>query len=374
MTSDAHRLRALHDLGQSPWLDNLRRGWLTGGELAAWVDRGIRGLTSNPSIFQKAISAGTDYDEQFGDLIAGGTDVADAYWDLVTSDIEGALALLRPVYDASEAIDGYVSVEVAPDLARDAAGTEAAARHLHERIDEPNLYVKIPGTAEGLSPIRAMIGEGRSINVTLIFSLDRYAEVMEAYLAGLEDHLGRHADADLSRISSVASFFISRVDTEVDRRLDEIGTERALGLRGKTAVAQGQVAYTRFLETFRGPRWEALAARGARVQRPLWASTSTKNPAYPDTTYVDLLIGPDTVNTMPEESIVAFLDHGTVARTIDADPAGAQAVLDAVQEVGVDLDDVGRVLEDQGVAAFSKSFDELLGALGAKAAELGAAG
>jgi transaldolase len=369
MTKDSNRLQELHRQGQSPWLDNLRRGWLTSGELAAWVDRGIRGLTSNPSIFQKAISSGSDYDEQFGGLIAAGTSVNDAYWQLVTSDIEGALAILRPVYDSSDGVDGFVSVEVAPDLARDSAGTEAAARHLHTAIDEPNLYVKIPGTAEGLAPIQAMIAEGRSINITLIFSLDRYAEVMEAYISGLEAHEG-----DLSRISSVASFFISRVDTEVDRRLDEIGTGAALALRGKAAVAQGQVAYQRFRDTFAGPRWDALVARGARVQRPLWASTSTKNPAYPDTSYVDLLIGPDTVNTMPEETIQAFLDHGTVRRTIDADPASAQAALAALGAVGVDLDDVGRVLEDQGVAAFAKSFDELLGALDTKAAELGAAG
>jgi transaldolase len=386
MTGDPNRLHALHDLGQSPWLDNLRRGWLASGELEAWVDRGIRGLTSNPSIFQKAISAGSDYDEQFGDLIAGGRSVGDAYWDLVTSDIEGALALLRPVYDSSDGVDGFVSVEVAPDLARDAAGTEAAARLLHTTIDQPNLYVKIPGTAEGLGPIQTMIGEGRSINITLIFSLERHAEVMEAYLSGLEHHLDVLRASDLggadspppelalAKISSVASFFISRVDTEVDRRLEEIGTEAALALRGKTAVAQGQVAYQQFRKTFSGPRWEALAARGARVQRPLWASTSTKNPAYPDTSYVDELIGPDTVNTMPEDTIEAFLDHGTVARTIDAEPGAAEAVLAAVSEVGVDLVDVGRVLEDQGVAAFAKSFDELLGALDTKAAELGASG
>jgi len=365
--TDANRLHALEDLGQSPWMDNLRRGWLTSGELAQWVERGIRGLTSNPSIFQKAISAGSDYDEQFGDLIQAGTSVTDAYWRLVTSDIEGALALLRPVYDASEGLDGFVSVEVAPDLARDAAGTEAAARHLHQAIAQPNLYVKIPGTAEGVAPIRTMIAEGHSINVTLIFSLDRYAEVMEAYLSGLE-----RAEGDLSGISSVASFFISRVDTEVDRRLDEIGTAAALALRGKGAVAQAQVAYARFRATFQGDRWEALAARGARVQRPLWASTSTKNPAYPDTTYVDHLIGPDTVNTMPEETIDAFLDHGTAVRTVDADADAAQATLDALAEVGVDLGDVAQVLEDQGVGAFAKSFDELIGALDAKAAELGA--
>jgi transaldolase len=361
------RLHELHAAGQSPWMDNLRRGWLTSGELAAWIERGIRGLTSNPSIFQKAISSGSDYDEQFGDLISDGTSVTDAYWRLVTSDIEGALALLRPVYDTSDGVDGYVSVEVAPDLARDTAGTETAARQLHEGIAEPNLYVKIPGTAEGVPAIQTMIAEGRSINVTLIFSLDRYAEVMEAYLAGLEA-----AEGDLSRISSVASFFISRVDTEVDRRLDEIGTAAALALRGKGAVAQAQVAYAHFAATFAGSRWDALAARGARVQRPLWASTSTKNPAYADTTYVDLLIAPDTVNTMPEETIEAFLDHGTVARTADADPAAAQGVLDALADVGVDLAEVAQVLEEQGVASFAKSFDELIGALDAKAAELGA--
>ena len=243
----------------------------------------------------------------------------------------------------------------------------AAARHLHETIARPNLLVKIPGTAEGVSAIQQMISEGRSINVTLIFSLGRYGEVMEAYLSGLEA-----AEGDLSRISSVASFFISRVDTEVDRRLEEIGTNAALSLRGKAAVAQAQLAYQRFLVVFQGPRWEALVARGARVQRPLWASTSVKNPAYPDTLYVDQLIGPDTVNTMPEDTIEAFLDRGTVERTVDADFEGAQSTLDTLAEVGVDLDDVALVLEEQGVAAFAKAFDELIGALDTKAAELGA--
>jgi transaldolase len=369
VSSTDDRLARLLELGQSPWLDNLRRGWITSGELQRWVDRGIRGLTSNPSIFQKAISTGSDYDDQFGRLVAEGVGVDAVYWELVVEDIRGALDVLRPVHDASDGLDGYVSVEVAPDLARDSAGTEAAARELHERIAAPNLYVKIPGTAEGLAPIQAMIAEGRSINVTLIFSLERYAEVMEAYLAGLEAATG-----DLSQISSVASFFVSRVDTEVDRRLTEVGSDAALALRGRTAVAQAQVAYQRFLDTFRGPRWEALAARGARVQRPLWASTSTKDPGLPDTLYVDTLIGPDTVNTMPEATIDAFADHGTVARTVDADPEGAEAVLAQVREVGVDLDDVARVLEQEGVAAFAKSFDELLGALDAKAAALGADG
>jgi len=361
------RLQRLFDeQGQSPWLDNLRRGWITGGELQAWVDRGIRGITSNPSIFQKAMGTGHDYDTQLTEL--AGQSIDDAYWALVVRDIEDALAILRPVYDASGGEDGYVSVEVAPALARDTEGTIAAARELHQRIAEPNLYVKIPGTAEGIPAIRQMIAEGHSINVTLIFSLDRYQEVMEAYLSGLEA-----CDGDLTTISSVASFFISRVDTEVDRRLDELGTPEALALRGRGAVAQAQVAYDLFLQTFSGPRWEALAERGARVQRPLWASTSTKNEAYPDTLYVDTLIGPDTVNTMPDATLDAFEDHGTVARTIDADPAAARAVLAAIEAAGVDLDDVGRRLEDEGVAAFEKSFDELLDTLGTKAEELGAA-
>ncbi|MGH9209409.1 MAG: transaldolase [Acidimicrobiales bacterium] len=355
----------LHDLytdyGQSPWLDNLRRGWITGGELARWVERGIRGITSNPTIFQKAISSSDEYDAQFGALVDGGTAVEDAYWGLVITDIEDALRILRPVHDASDGVDGYVSIEVAPDLARDEAGTIAAARDLHRRIDEPNLYVKIPATAEGVGAIRQMISEGRSINVTLIFGLDRYDEVIEAYLSGLEEFAG-----DLSQIASVASFFVSRVDTEVDRRLEAIGSVEALGLRGKAAVAQAQAAYALFQSRFQGPRWDALVARGARVQRPLWASTSTKNPAYPDTLYADALIGPDTVDTMPESTLDAFEDHGTLARTLDADVDAARRVLVEVERVGVDLDDVTATLEDQGVATFAKSFDELIGALEAK--------
>jgi transaldolase len=360
-----HDLARLH--GQSPWLDNLRRGWITDGELERWVERGIRGITSNPSIFQKAIAGSSEYDEQFGDLVSGGAGIADAYWDLVTSDISAALRILEPVHRDSGGIDGHVSVEVAPDLARDTAGTVAAARHLHERIADANLLVKIPGTAEGLPAIETMIGEGRSVNVTLIFGVDRYGEVIEAYLRGLEAREG-----DLSDVASVASFFVSRVDTEVDRRLDALGTAEATALRGRAAVAQAQLAYQLFLDRFSGPRWEALVARGARVQRPLWASTSTKDPAYPDTLYVDELIGRDTVNTMPETTLEAFEDHGTLARTIDADPGRARADLDAIAELGIDLDDVARVLEDQGVAAFAKSFDELLESLSEKADDLGA--
>ncbi len=360
------RLHDLHDHGgQSPWLDNLRRGYLRSGELERFVERGIRGITSNPSIFQKAISGSADYDEQFQDLVAAGSTIEDLYWQMVIDDIEGALALLRPVHEASDGTDGFVSVEVDPGLARDTEGTIAAARELHERIAEPNLFVKIPATAEGVPAIEQMIAEGRSINVTLIFSIERYEAVMEAYLRGLERAV--EAGLDIAPVRSVASFFISRVDTEIDNRLTAIGTDEALALRGRAAVAQGQLAYQRFREIFAGPRWERLAAAGAAVQRPLWASTSTKNPDYPDTLYVDTLIGPDTVNTLPENTIEAFDDHGTVARTVDADPEAARAVVDAVTAAGVDLADVARVLEDEGVAAFEKSFDELLTSLRTKA-------
>jgi transaldolase len=359
----------LHDLyrtqGQSPWLDNMRRGWITGGQLARWVERGVRGITSNPTIFQKAISGSDEYDTQFRELVAGGASIDQAYWALVTSDIEDGLRILRPVHDESDGVDGYISVEVAPDLARDRDRTVIAARELHALIDEPNLFVKVPATVEGVDAIRTLIGEKHSINVTLIFGLDRYAEVIEAYISGLEA-----AEGDLSGIASVASFFVSRVDTEVDQRLEAIGTDAALALRGTAAVAQAQLAYTQFAATFTGPRWQALVERGARVQRPLWASTSTKNPAFPDTMYVDTLMAPDTVNTMPEGTLDAFEDHGTLARTADADPAAAQRALDAIAEVGVDIDDVSRALEEQGVASFAKSFDELIAALDTKSQSL----
>lgn len=360
------RLQELHDrCGQSPWLDNIRRGWITGGDLQRWVERGVRGLTSNPSIFQKAITATADYDEEFRDSIDDGLDVESSYWRLVTSDISAAAGVLLPVYDASDGVDGYVSVEVAPDLARDSAATAEAARGLHEQLALPNLYVKIPGTAEGLAPIEAMIAEGNSINVTLIFSVERYLEVADAYMSGLEQRTG-----DLSRVSSVASFFVSRIDTEVDRRLEAVGTAEALGLRGRAAVANAKVAYSHFQRLCSQPRWQALAARGARPQRLLWASTSTKNPAYPDTLYVDELIGEGTVNTLPDATLEAFEDHGTVEPTLDAGIDEAAGVLERIAAVGVDLEAVTAQLEDEGVAAFAKSFDELLGVLGDKADEL----
>lgn len=367
-----NRLQSLSaELGQSPWLDNLMRSYLTSGQLAEFRDRGVRGLTSNPSIFQKAIEGSDDYDEQFRRLASGDDPVIDAYWEMVVADIHGACDVFDAVYDETDGLDGYVSVEVDPGLAHDGPGTETAARDLHERLRRRNLMVKIPATVEGLPAIEQMIAEGRNINVTLIFSLERHRAVMDAYLAGLE-RLADDPSADLSRVASVASFFISRVDVEVDRRLEAIGTDEALALRGKAAIAQAMLAYRQFRATFSGPRWEALAARGARVQRPLWASTGRKNPDYSDVLYVDRLIGPDTVNTLPEETLEAFADHGTLARTIDTDVAEADRVWQALAAVGVDMDEVSAKLEREGVDAFMKSFDGLIDALEQKSAELGA--
>jgi transaldolase len=360
--------RLYHEQGQSPWLDNLTRVYLRDRTLGRLVADGIRGVTANPTIFAKAIEGSDAYDEQFAALTAQGRPVLDAYWDLVVDDIGDALGVLRPTFDASAGTDGFVSVEVAPELARDTDATIAAARELHERIARPNLLVKLPATGEGVPAVQAMIAEGRSINITLIFSLARYAEVIDAYLAGLQTLA--QGGGDLASVHSVASFFVSRVDTEVDRRLDAIGTSDALALKGQAAVAQARLAYRLFGDRFAGDRWERLAARGARPQRPLWASTSTKNPAYPDTLYVDSLIGPDTVNTLPEATIAAFEDHGTIARTIDSGVDHAGAVMDRLAEVGVDMDDVGRTLEDQGVASFHQSFAHVLQALERKARQL----
>ena len=362
-------IRLYEEFGQSPWLDNLQRGYLTSGQLAQLRDRGIRGLTSNPTIFQKAIAGSADYDEQFRGLAADANATLDDYWAMVLQDINGAADVLDSVYESSDGVDGYVSVEVNPGLAHDGPGTESAARDLHERLGRRNVMVKIPATAAGTAPIRQMLSEGRNINVTLIFSLARYQDVMNAYLEGLETYAGTDG-AELSRVASVASFFISRVDTEVDRRLEAIATAEALALRGKAAVAQGQLAYKAFQETFSGERWDALAAQGARVQRPLWASTSTKNPAFPDTMYVDQLIGPNTVNTLPDSTIEAFADHGTLARTIDADVTTAEVVWASLAAVGVDMDDVAEQLEREGVSSFEKSFTELIDVLDAKGAEL----
>jgi transaldolase len=367
----------LHDLystgGQSPWLDNLKRSYLSSGRLAELVSKGVRGLTSNPTIMAKAIAVGEDYDEEFSAALKAGQSVEEAYWDLVVSDVVGALGVFRPLYDKSGGADGFVSIEVSPGLAHDTEGTIASARQLHERIAEPNVLVKIPATAEGLGAIETMIAEGRSINVTLIFSLERYREVVEAYLSGLERLVA--AGGEVSKVASVASFFVSRVDTEVDRRLEAIAKENtrspraaaALGLRGSAAVAQARLAYKAYLELFSGARFEALEKQGARRQRPLWASTSTKNPAYGDLVYVDSLVANDTVNTMPEETIELYLDHGLAVAITEADLAEAASSFARLAECGIDMADVAEVLEKEGVASFAASFDDLIDKLREKA-------
>ncbi|MGC8626588.1 MAG: transaldolase [Acidimicrobiales bacterium] len=362
----------LHELytegGQSPWIDNLSRGAIQSGRLAKLVEDGIRGVTSNPSIFQKAMTGSGAYDDEFARLIRAGS-VENAFWEMAIADITAALEIFHPLYDQSGHADGFVSLEVSPALAYDTDGTARDARNFHERIAMPNLLVKIPATEQGVPAIHQMISEGRNINVTLIFSLERYDAVIEAYISGLEAFAA--SGGDLSTVHSVASFFVSRVDTEVDRRLEAIGTPAALAMRGKAAVSQAKLAYQLFLQRFSGPRWEKLRASGAHYQRPLWASTSTKNPAYPDLLYVSTLIGPNTVNTMPDATVEAFMDHGRVARTVDTGVQEAKDHLVALAEAGIDMADVARTLEDEGVAAFSKSYDELLQALQDKANELG---
>ncbi len=358
------------DYGQSPWLDNLTRPYLRDGTLEQMVVDGIRGVTANPTIFARAIKGSDAYDDQFRTLVASGRSVTDAYWELVIDDVRDACAVLRPTFDASGGTDGFVSIEVAPELARDSNATSVAARELHDRIALPNVFVKIPATAEGIASIHDMTAEGRSINITLIFSLSRYADVIEAYLSGLEAFA--QGGGDLTTVHSVASFFVSRVDTEVDRRLDGNATDEALALRGRGAVAQAVLAYQLFRARFAGDRWERLEARGARLQRPLWASTSTKNPDYADTLYVDRLIGPDTVNTLPEITIADFEDHGRLVRTLDtgANVIDAREVMRGLEATGIDMDDVGLTLEDQGVVSFHESFQDVLGVLDAKSRQL----
>ncbi len=359
----------LHQLfveqGQSPWLDNLSRPLLSSGQLTHYAEQGVRGVTTNPTILQKALIGTEAYDEQARTLAEAGRDPLSTFWELAIADVRGALQIFRPLYEATAGRDGFVSIEVAPDLADDTAGTERAARELHARIDEPNLFVKIPATTEGVLAIRTMIAEGRNINVTLIFGLERYAQVIEAYLAGLEARQG-----DLSGINSVASFFVSRVDTAVDKRLEASIIRNAQDLQGKAGVAQAKLAFQLFREQFAGPRWEALAQRGARVQRPLWASTSTKNPQYADLLYVDNLIGPDTVNTMPDATIAAFQDHGRIARTIDQGVDEARATLDQLFRADVDLAVLSGTLEREGVEAFAQSFQDALSAIEMKLADV----
>jgi transaldolase len=364
------RLNRLADYGQSVWIDFLSRDLLRDGELERRMrEDAVVGVTSNPTIFQKAISAGDAYDEQLREVLQEETDPKEIFLRLAERDIENALDLLRPVWDGGGGRDGYVSMEVDPNFAYDTSSTIDEAQRLHEAIDRPNLFVKIPATEPGLPAIEEMISRGRPINVTLIFSLQRYSEVAEAYIRGLERLV--KGGGDPSKVASVASFFVSRVDTEADRRLDELGGHDEL--KGKLAVANAKLAYQRYEEIFSGDRWQALGAKGATPQRCLWASTSTKNPDYRDVMYVEELIGPDTVNTMPEETIEAFQDHGEVAPTLEQGIDEAKRVFEEIERAGVDYDDVTATLEREGVEKFSDSFSELLDGIRAKSGELAAA-
>lgn len=354
----------LHDLyekqGQSPWYDNLCRPVT---DLLPLIESGVRGVTSNPAIFQKAISTSNAYNDQFRELVQGGKDIESAYWELVVKDIQDACRLFESIYDETDGGDGYVSVEVSPQLADDTKGTVDAAKWLHKVVDRPNVYIKIPATAACVPSIKDVIALGISVNVTLIFSLSRYEAVIDAYLDGLE----ACGLDDLSRVTSVASFFVSRVDTLVDKMLEKIGTPEALDLRGKAANAQAALAFQLYQKKFSGPRWEALVKKGAKKQRLLWASTSVKNPAYPDTLYVAPLVGPDTVSTMPDQALLAFIDHGVVGRTIDANVSESEGIYSALEKLGIDWSYVGNQLEAEGVDSFKKAFVSLLDSLQEKA-------
>jgi transaldolase len=358
MTGQQDTLAQLTDMGVSIWLDDISRERLTTGNLASLIrEQHVRGVTSNPTIFAKALSNGSAYAEQVADLAVRGVTVDEAARDITTYDIRWAADVLRPVYDASNGVDGRVSIEVDPRLARETAKTIAEARALWWMVDRPNLFIKIPATREGLPAITQCLSEGISVNVTLIFSLERYGEVIDAFMAGLEQAAGR----DVAGIASVASFFVSRVDTEVDERLDKIGTPEAHALRGKAALANARLAYELFEQRSATPRWEALKARGARPQRPLWASTSVKDPAFADTMYVVDLAAPGTVNTMPEGTIHAVADHGELhGDAISGTYDDSRQVFAQLEQLGIGYDDVVQVLEDQGVDKFAASWKELL--------------
>jgi transaldolase len=352
-------IERLHSLGQSIWYDNIERRLLENGELSAMIERGeIRGVTSNPSIFHNAIAKSSDYDAALVPLAQKGASKEEIYEALAVADIQAACDLFRPLYDETDGGDGYVSLEVSPYLAHDTAGTAADAARLWAWVDRPNLMIKIPATQEGLPAITESIAAGINVNVTLIFSITRYQEVMDAYLAGLAQRL--EAGEPIDHVASVASFFVSRIDSNVDNRLVAVGGGSAAALQGKIAVANAKLAYAAHRAIFAGERWEKLRAAGARAQRALWASTSTKNPAYPDTKYVDELIGPDTVNTVPPATLVAFGDHGNAALTLEADLEAAQSSLDALAALGISIDEVTQELEDQGVKAFADAFTALL--------------
>lgn len=365
--SPLHRLSAL---GQSVWIDFLSRDLLETGELERRMrEDAVCGVTSNPTIFQKAMGEGARYDEQLRELAREGRDATEIFFELAASDVGRACDVMRPAWDGGAGLRGYVSIEVDPNLAYETDATREQAAQLHELIDRPNLYVKIPGTEAGLPAIEEMIAAGRSINVTLIFSLKRHREVMEAYVHGIERLVA--AGGDPSSVSSVASFFVSRVDTEADQRLEAIGGHD--DLKGQLAVANAKLAYRQWQDVFSGERWDALAEAGASKQWCLWASTSTKDPAYSDVLYVETLIGRETINTMPEETIAAFQDHGNVALTLEDGVDAAEELLGRLADAGVDYDDVTATLEQEGVEKFSDSFAEALDLIRVKQGALSAA-
>ena len=366
-------LRVLNSLGQSVWFDYIRRSELTSGHLKELIDDdGVSGVTSNPSIFEKAIAGSNDYDEAIRKLVEAGEETPAIFESLEVEDIRTAADIFRPVYDSTEGRDGFVSIEVAPTLARDTQGTIAEAHRLWQEVDRPNILVKVPGTAEGLPAIEQLLGEGININITLLFAIERYEEVAWAYIAALEK-LAREGKP-LDRIASVASFFVSRIDAMADQQLEAKlpaaksaeEKQRLEWLEGKTAIANAKLAYVKFKEIFASARFQALAQKGARVQRMLWASTGTKNPHYSDTLYIDTLIGPDTINTMPVASLEAYRDHGKPAARIEEGLDEARTVMQQLAEEGIDLAAITRKLEDQGVESFTKDYEKLLAALAEK--------
>ena len=355
-------LHQLHALGQSVWLDYIRRGILDDGSLERMIEEhGLRGVTSNPSIFEQAMAGSDDYDDEFEELANSGLDASAAYERLAIEDIQRTADLFRPVYDQAGGHDGFVSLEVSPTLAHDTDATLAAARRLWAAVDRPNAMIKIPGTTEGIPAIEQALAEGININVTLLFSRDMHEQVMRAYIRGLEQRLD--AGEPVDRVASVASFFVSRVDTAIDAALEKSGHTE---LQGKAAVANAKLAYARFRKIFDGADFRRLRDAGARVQRPLWASTSTKNPAYRDVIYVEELIGPDTVNTMPLATVEAFGEHGVAKRTLDTDLQDAEQVLEALHGAGVELDQVTDKLQKEGVDKFAESFEKLIASVGEK--------
>ncbi len=359
------KLHDIYKLGQSIWIDQISRELFASGELQSLIDQGLRGMTSNPSIFMKAMTGSDAYDEDLARLIQQGLEIDAVYESLAVSDIQQAADMLRTIFDASDGADGFVSLEANPNLAHETQGTLDEIRRLKKLVNRPNVMFKIPATQAGYPAIQTLLTEGLPINITLMFSLEQYEAVSEAYLKALEARLGSGKPID--RMASVASFFVSRIDSKIDPLLEERGTT---DLQGMIAVANAKLAYEQFKEQFGGPRWERLAASGARPQRVLWASTSTKNPAYPDTLYVDNLIGPETVNTLPPETIAAVLDHGTLARTVDRNVDLAREQISRLSQAGIDLDQVTRELLDQGVASFSDAYQKLIANLSQKALKM----